>query len=442
MRTAIIIGAGVTGLTVAYELIKQGFRVTVLEASDRIGGLASSLAINGKPVEKYYHFICKGDDDLVAFIGELGLTDRLHWSEGLTSSCVDGRIYSFSTPIDLLKFRPIPLTDRLRFGMHVVASQHSNSWQPLDRLSAKKWLTKRIGTKAYNAVWEPLLRIKFGKFHDQISAAWVWHRIQRVAKSRKTMFGANTYGFVDQGCHVLLEEVATRLQQSDLYQLETSTTVRKIRIDEDRVLGVVAGEDHRFIPSDYVISTVATPTLLKIAPPMGDFSENLASIQYLNIVCFVCQLDRAFSENFWLNVNDPRLPINGIIETTNLNPRMDLGGAHLIYIPFYLHNSDVRWNSTDQELYDECIASLKAVRSDFSEKWIANWWVFRDASAQAICRTGFLDLMPGYETPVSGLYITDSIHYYPEDRTINASVRMGKQVAALVAGNESARSLF
>ena len=36
-----IIGAGATGLTAAYDAVKAGHRVTVLEAAEELGGLAA-----------------------------------------------------------------------------------------------------------------------------------------------------------------------------------------------------------------------------------------------------------------------------------------------------------------------------------------------------------------------------------------------------------------
>jgi len=59
--------------------------------------------------------------------------------------------------------------------------------------------------------------------------------------------------------------------------------------------------------------------------------------------------------------------------------------------------------------------------------------VFRDTHAQAVGHVGFGDSLPSHETPVKGLYLTDSSQYYPEDRTMSASVRLGRTVASLVA---------
>ena len=170
----------------------------------------------------------------------------------------------------------------------------------------------------------------------------------------------------------------------------------------------------------------------KLIPSLNNYTSRLSSIEYLNIVCMLLQLDRPLTTNFWLNINDPRIALNGIIEFTNLNPRTDFDRTHFLYIPFYLHQSDPRWSFSEEQLYEEYTAALKLIRPDFDRSWIKNCWVSKDIYAQAICREGFLDIIPNHETPLQGLYMTDSSQYYPEDRTISASVKLGHQVASLV----------
>ena len=54
-----IVGAGVMGLTLAYELIKKGYDITIFERDDRPGGMSASFDFDGLIIEKYYHFFCK-----------------------------------------------------------------------------------------------------------------------------------------------------------------------------------------------------------------------------------------------------------------------------------------------------------------------------------------------------------------------------------------------
>lgn len=60
-----IIGAGLAGLSAAYDLGKSGNEVILLEANKAIGGLARYTYIDGLATDLFYHFICKGDNDLI-----------------------------------------------------------------------------------------------------------------------------------------------------------------------------------------------------------------------------------------------------------------------------------------------------------------------------------------------------------------------------------------
>ena len=52
MKTILIFGGGITGLTIAHELIGKGFNVKLFEAGDVLGGMAKSTRYdNGVPSE-------------------------------------------------------------------------------------------------------------------------------------------------------------------------------------------------------------------------------------------------------------------------------------------------------------------------------------------------------------------------------------------------------
>ncbi|HTP11162.1 MAG TPA: FAD-dependent oxidoreductase, partial [Anaerolineae bacterium] len=123
-RHIVVIGGGLAGLTAAYDLARAGQRVTLIDNAPALGGLASSLTLNGETVENFYHFICRSDRHLVDLVNEIGLRDQLHWRHTQTSFYHDGRLYGFGTPIDLLRFSAVPFTQRMRFGLHILRSRY------------------------------------------------------------------------------------------------------------------------------------------------------------------------------------------------------------------------------------------------------------------------------------------------------------------------------
>ncbi len=426
----VILGGGLSGLAAAYDLSQAGQRVTLLEKNTDLGGLASSLQIQGAWVERFYHFICRSDHDLVDFVDQLGLGSRLHWRQTNTSFFHNARHYAFGTPFDLLFFSAVPWLQRLRFGLHIIRSRYRTHWHWLDQMPAKPWLIETIGEQAYNVIWHPLLQIKFGEYHDQISAAWVWHRIWRVAKSRRRLWEHEFFGYLEDGSATLVNHLASQLINSPGVRVLSGVAAQQIELSGGRVAAVhsTAGRHE----CDAVLSTLALPVLDRLLPHLDlPYFGRLRQIQYIGVVCILLSLKQSFSRNFWMNVNDPHISFNGVIEQTNLNRHLQQAGLNLIYIPFYLPISHPRYQFDDETLFQECVPMLQRVRPDFAESWIQDRFVFRSLYAQAICTTGFSELVPQVRTPLTGLYLTDSTQYYPEDRTLSAAIRQGRLAARL-----------
>ena len=430
-KHVVILGAGLAGLAAAYDLVRAGLKVTVLEAAPFSGGLASSLRIEGQSVERFYHFVCRADEDLIHFIDELGLKASLHWRQTRTSFFHDGRHYSFGTPFDLLFFSPVPWVQRLRFGVHIVSSRYRSAWRSLDQIPAKPWLVASIGQRAYEVIWHPLLRVKFGDYYDRISAAWVWHRIWRVASSRRRLWERETFGYLERGSATLTEHLAGWMDAQPGARLLSSVPARAVEVKGERVASVVT-ETGTF-ECDALLSTLALPILDRLIPGASHpYFARIRQIQYIGVVCALLSLTRPFSRSFWLNINDPNVRFNGVIETTNLNHNLKQAGLNLLYVPIYLPTSEPFYSLSDQDLLDEYLPMLRRVNPDFSSKWIKEMHVSRTPYAQAICTTGFADLVPDVRTPLAGLYLTDSTQFYPEDRTISAAIRQGRKAASAI----------
>jgi protoporphyrinogen oxidase len=425
-----IIGGGVAGLGCAYFLSGQGHAIEVFEQAPFMGGLAGSFDFDGMEVEKYYHFVCRDDTDLIRVLDELGIRDELEWRTGRMKFFFRGKLYPFGTPLDLLRFTPLSLAGRLRFGLNVARSRSARSWLRYESVTARDWLIARVGREAYEVVWEPLLKIKFGPYCDDISASWAWHRIHRVARSRAHVLARERLGFLRQGTSILVNALLERLRQAGV-GLHVPASVDSIAVERNAVTGITAGG--RFLSFDVVISTVPLPILARLLPaPVVERIPELSNIEYLAVVCLVLKLRRPITDAFWINVNDPRVPFNGFIEYTNLNARPDAGEPHIVYVPFYLPPGHSRFAQPDADLYQECLAGLKIVCPDLEEDWVLGYRVFRDHYAQAICTTNFAQRIPPVRSSVRGLLMTDSTQLYPSDRTISGMIGQARRVADLV----------
>jgi protoporphyrinogen oxidase len=436
-KTIGIIGGGPAGLALADDMNRAGWSVTLFEAAPELGGLARSFAFGDIRIERYYHFLCSGDNGYFRKLRELDLAHALCWQPTKMGFFYHGRMYPFSSVVDLLRFDGISLLGRLRYGLLALRCSLTEQWQPLDAIPAESWLIKALGHDAYRATWYPLLRVKFDQFHDQISAAWVWHRVHRVARSRRTPLHQERLGFLKGGTDTLVTALEARLRERGV-SLRPGTPVRRILIESGSARGIETVDGTRW-PFAAVVSAVPLPHFIRLAPDLpSDYRAVLGSIEFIGVICVALRLRHRLSESFWLNVNDDRVPFNGCIEYTNLNPAATPDGTAILYVPFYLRRDHQRFTYDDEQLIAECSRALSILNPRFRPEWILHASVSRDPYAQVICATGFSARVPRHCTPIENLYLIESSQLYPADRTISGTIDLAHEVARLVAGEQAA----
>src|SRR6266566_3951244 len=120
MTSVGIVGGGVLGMALAAKLSRQGFRVTVLEAASRSGGLAAPTTIGDVTWDRFYHVVLLSDQHLRALLEELGLTEQLHWRPTRTGFYIEGRLRSLSSSIEFLSFPSLGWVDKARLGATIL----------------------------------------------------------------------------------------------------------------------------------------------------------------------------------------------------------------------------------------------------------------------------------------------------------------------------------
>ncbi len=430
-----VIGAGVAGLTAAYELGKEGNDVIVIEKDDSPGGQAASFEIGGYQLDRFYHHVFTGDQYFHRQIDELGLTDDMMWLRSRMGVYHGDRIRSFGTPLDLLRYSPLPLIDRIRFGLVVLKLQRLDDWHPLEDIKAMEWISANASDKILEVIWGPLLRGKFGEKADQVAMSWLWNKIKLRGDSRSKGGGVEKLGYLKGGFQRAMDALVDKINTAS-GEVRLSREVSSLSKEQNGfVVKTAAGET---IKSDKVLVTTPTPIFLKLCAELPtDYKDKLSTLSYQAAQTLVFSCRRSLSDIYWLNVTEPGFPFIGVIEHTNYVSSEHYGGQNLVYISNYLDASEPAYSMSADNLLRHYLPYIQKINPDFSLADVADLHMFKDPHGQPVIFTGYRDYLPKMETPLSGLYLANTSQIYPEDRGINFSIRLGQQAAkAILVGQK------
>tara|TARA_Y100000590_G_scaffold247426_1_gene278057 strand:- start:14832 stop:16169 length:1338 start_codon:yes stop_codon:yes gene_type:complete len=433
-----IIGAGAAGLAAAYDLALAGIEVVVYEKASFVGGQASTFDIESTPLERGYHHLFTSDTDILSLMTEIGLADRMEWHESKVGIFYGGKIFNLVTPMDLLKFSPLSIVDRIRMGLVTMILKTKTDWKALENVTTDEWIKTWAGKRVYEVVWGPLLRGKFGDRHyKEIGMPWFWGKIHTRFASRGKSMAKELLGYPKGSFGEIFDTLAKTIESMG-GKVKLSTGVKKIIIKEGKAVGLITESDsgpkreltEKF---DAILSTTPSFVFPKLVPKMPKEYENrLTKVQYMSAVLIILILDRPLTNVYWLNVADRSIPFVGLIEHTNMIDSSLYGGKHIVYLSNYLNIDHPLYKMDHKQLLAEYLPHIKKINADFNESWIVKTYYHKVGAAQPIIGVNYSQRIPDHRTPFESLYLANTTQIYPEDRGTNYSVRMGRQVAKLL----------
>jgi protoporphyrinogen oxidase len=418
-----IVGAGVAGLSAAYDLAYAGRQVTVFEASAHVGGLASGFRDPRWewPLERFYHHIFETDTAILELARTINAADQVFFRSPITAQWWRGQGYALDGALPVLRFPGLPPLDRLRFGLAAFYLKYvTGNWQALEQTTAARWTSRWAGRNAYRTLWRPLLEGKFGGHADDVNMAWLWARL-RARSFKLGYFQGGFQGF----CDVLLGAVR-RLG----VEVCLNTPIQSVR-NLERGGWEVQAPGRPVETFDQLLVTGSPQLLSKLAPQLPSaYLGQLAQLRSMGAVVLTIALSRPLTNGlYWVNMPKDEFPYLALVEHTNFVDRAHYGGDHLVYLGDYLDPSHEYFRLSQDELLARFLPSLKQVNPQFEPSWVRASWLHREAYAQPIVPVGHSANIPPLRTPLPGLYWASMSQVYPWDRGTNFAVELGRRVA-------------
>ncbi len=421
MKVAII-GSGFTGLSVGYFLSKKNIPVTIFEYTDKPGGLAVGFRLKNWEwsLETFYHHLFTNDLSAMNLAKELG--QEILVKRPKTSTFIDGKIYQLDSPLSLLLFNRLKFIDRVRTGGLLAYLKLTSNWKALEKVTAKDFLLKWNGKKAYEVLWKPLFEKKFADFSDEIPASWFWARV----KKRTAKLAYPKEGFLSFAKKI--EDFIKRYNGKFYYNSPVESIIKKGSI----FYISSKGKKYQF---DKVICTLPTHHFQKITKGLPkNYSDILSELKGIGAVNIILSLKNKFLEDdtYWLNINASHFPFVSVVEHTNFMDKACYNNEHLLYVGNYLPVNHKYFRMDVGQIMKEFMPYLATINPKFNKNWINTGYLFKSPFAQPIVFKNYSKKIPKFETPIGGLYLCNIQQVYPWDRGTNYAIENGKVVAQLM----------
>jgi monoamine oxidase len=176
---ALVVGAGLAGLTVADQLLAAGARVTVLEARPRVGGRTELMDFEGAPFDLGAQWIGPTQHRMIALAKRFGMESFKTFHEGERRMWMGGKMRRWKgripnlSPVELVEMQlSVWKLDRMANKVPVEAPWTTPDALALDHRSLASWRDDQLHTRRSRDLFDISVRTVLGVEPAEVSALW------------------------------------------------------------------------------------------------------------------------------------------------------------------------------------------------------------------------------------------------------------------------------
>ncbi|MEZ6014956.1 MAG: FAD-dependent oxidoreductase [Planctomycetota bacterium] len=440
----VIAGAGCAGLAAGLALQKRGFSTLIVERSDRVGGLAGGIEIEGNCYEYGPHIFHTTDPEILSDVKAI-CKEVLEPFERTIKIKFGSKYFDYPlSPLDILTKLP-PLT-----VLHAVGSLAVNFTRGLFRrgrpfANSEEALLQAYGSVLYRIFFRDYIYKVWGIGPESFSPSFATQRLPSFSPKAKLLalwhkvFPApakaiSTEGYVEnvegeyfttrRGFSLICEAFAAEYQRAG-GELRLSTTLQRVEFDGGRCTGVTlrSADGEAREACDWFASTIPLsllPTLFHPPAPVA-LAEAAGALQFRAIVFVGILVRRAtVLPASFMYFRDKTF--NRITDLSLFKVEVDPPGSTILVAEITCQPGERLW--TDEDHASACVVDELVADGILAHGDVTSTHVFKAEHGYPIYRVGYEERLATALREVAALQNVSSIGRQGRFAYINTHVAM------------------
>jgi len=378
-KKAIILGAGITGLTAGWKLSEKGYDVEILEKSDHIGGLSDNTTKWGLTFDTTPHgFHVHNEMCLKEFIGLMG--DELVSDVKHVELKYMGKYVRYPlTPFNM--FFSLNFLSAINCGINLLYVKIRNIIHQPEDSSAEDWMINRYGKPLYNIVFKDYTEKIWGLKPSELSPNFSRLKIPnisfldlfiRVFFSPKKFWGRShkdapaiiRFYYPKKGGIIRISERLVEKIKENGGKIHFNVDLKKIELKDNKVQSVLYEDKDKVIKrigTDCCFSTIPIDSLIELIEDHKD-SEVLSSAKRLEyrsllVVHFLINKNRIFNPQSVYYPTDTIF--NRLTDHRSYDRYFEPKDKTVLTVEITCQKDDKIWNMDKKKLLDRVIQDLE-----------------------------------------------------------------------------------
>ena len=396
----IIIGAGPSGLTAAYELSDSDKKIHIIEKKQNVGGLAETKVFGEYRYDIGPHrFFTKNKEVYDLFLKILG-EDAVE-VDRKTRILFKNSYFDYPlTPLNALF--GLGIVESITIGFSYLYARVKSYLGVTKVNNFEDWVVDRFGKKLFNNFFKNYTEKVWGIDCKNIGSDWAAQRIKGLSLSTAIKFALfpnskkrpktliDKFYYPKLGAGMLWEKFEKIIIDKNI-KISKEKTVVNIKSSENHFTVTYADKQGNLFSEQAKNIFFSSPLLEFISIFDGDVPKNVLNsankLSYRNHISVHITVDKKLFDDNWIYIHSPDVKMARIADFTNFSKHMSKEGTYPITIEYFCFENEELWNQSNDYLVEFALEELQKI---FGKQFnVIHSAISRSSKAYPVIETGY-----------------------------------------------------